>query len=484
MGLIVQNDNSALNSCNMLNRSSKSQQNSLKKLISGAKINSASDDASGLAVSEKMRNQITALNTVTDNCEDGVNLLQTADGNIAEIQDIISRMVELAGKASNEILDDDDRNALQDEMFELCAEVDRIASTANFNGTKLLTGDIEQRELEYTRIKKFSDVSIRIDNKDCIEGKDAAQTVNEIVNAVISQHPQIKENIGKITDYDQVLEIYLNDVKDGSSEVTPLPIDPSEECAPLPKLKAYYNKIAPVEMTIAEAPPYDPFSGVTVSIGYTYSSNKDEIIRDDRYVIDGINLKVGDSSVQADQVDFPRPNLYSDNIFKTRTEAGTVTVTRTVSGGSGTHGGAGGFGGASNIDTEGGGSTTITSKVQQYSDDYIPNPVSTYKNAVAYDIRTADKATNVLARAREISDAVSEYRSYIGALQNKLEYTINSTAAASENITASKSRIMDTDMAEEITEYTKNNIISQSSQSMLAQANVHMQDVLSLLKQE
>ena len=137
MGMVVRTNMAGLNANNALNAASKVQQNAMQKLASGFRINKAADDASGLAISEKMKNQIKALDTASDNCEDGANLIQTAEGYMAETHDILNRMTELAEKAANGVLADEDRNALQDEMDELCAEIDRMATTANFNGKKL-----------------------------------------------------------------------------------------------------------------------------------------------------------------------------------------------------------------------------------------------------------------------------------------------------------------------------------------------------------
>jgi flagellin len=132
----------AINANNSLAQASKAQQKGMQKLASGFKINSAADDASGLAISEKMKNQIKALDTAKDNCEDGANLIQTAEGYMAETHDILTRMTELAEKSANGVLKQEDRDALQDEMNQLCAEIDRVATTANFNGTKLLDGSL------------------------------------------------------------------------------------------------------------------------------------------------------------------------------------------------------------------------------------------------------------------------------------------------------------------------------------------------------
>jgi len=142
MGMVVRTNMAAINANNSLSQASKAQQKGMQKLASGFKINCAADDASGLAISEKMKNQIKALDTAKDNCEDGANLIQTAEGYMAETHDILTRMTELAEKAANGVLKDEDRNALQDEMDQLCAEIDRVATTANFNGHKLMDGSL------------------------------------------------------------------------------------------------------------------------------------------------------------------------------------------------------------------------------------------------------------------------------------------------------------------------------------------------------
>jgi len=145
MGMVVRTNMAALNANNSLAHASKAQQNGMQKLASGFKINSAKDDASGLAITEKMKNQIKAMDTAKDNCEDGANMIQTAEGYMKETHDILTRMTELAEKSANGLLKAEDRGALQNEMDQLCAEIDRMASTANFNGVNLLDGSIGDR---------------------------------------------------------------------------------------------------------------------------------------------------------------------------------------------------------------------------------------------------------------------------------------------------------------------------------------------------
>ena len=124
MGMVVRTNMAALGANNSLAQASKAQQNGMQKLYTGFKINAAKDDASGLAISEKMKNQIKALDTAKDNCEDGANMIQTAEGYMKETHDILTRMTELAEKAANGLLEGEDRKALQNEMDELCGEIE------------------------------------------------------------------------------------------------------------------------------------------------------------------------------------------------------------------------------------------------------------------------------------------------------------------------------------------------------------------------
>lgn len=480
MGLTVQNNNSALNSCNNLNKSSRAQQKSMKKLASGFKINSASDDASGLAISEKMRNQITALDTVVDSCEDGANLLQTAEGNIAEIQDMITRMVELAEESANGILDDDDRDALQDEMNELCAEVDRIASTANFNGTKLLNGDVYQRERRSVFTETLA-VQFILPTGGFMNGKDEDGTVSKVLE-YLKDNPsevpsELSDNIGKVTRKYEYLEWTSDGEKWNAKLEGYLPIDPADECPPLKDYLLYFHKdgtpIVILEKDAAEPAGYNGTDWVCAKV---YPANKPskEVISDETLEVDTLHLKIGETSTKPNLVRFDRPNLHSDVIFNS---VDTEEVIHTSSSSSATGGTLGG-----GVNHYGGTGYYKTTEVIE--EHFIPNPVSSYSKGIAYDIRTPEKALKVYDHARSASEKISRNRGSIGALQNRLDYSINSATAASENTAATKSRIKDTDMAEEFTEYTSKSIISQASQSMLAQANTHVQDVLSLLQQQ
>jgi flagellin len=140
--MIVQHNMTALNANRQLGVSNSSLAKSTEKLSSGYRINRAGDDAAGLSISEKMRGQIRGLNQASTNAQDGVSLIQTAEGAIGEVHDILTRMTELAEKSANGTLMNEDRNALQKEMDQLCGEIDRIATTANFNQLKLMDGSM------------------------------------------------------------------------------------------------------------------------------------------------------------------------------------------------------------------------------------------------------------------------------------------------------------------------------------------------------
>ena len=345
MGMVVRTNMAGLNANNALNAASKVQQNAMQKLASGFRINKAGDDASGLAISEKMKNQIKALDTATDNCEDGANMIQTAEGYMAETHDILNRMTELAEKAANGILADEDRNSLQDEMDELCAEIDRMATTANFNGKKLMDGSI---------------------------GASAGVTLSSSAD-------------------------------DGNS--------------------------------------------------YSYSTDPSK----------GILLQIGESSTAPDKLSVTINDFHTDKLFA----------------------GVNDFVNVSNNNTETGATATAATKGNYAGSDTNSHGVaspSTYQSAITINISDQNSASAAADAIRLVSNFVSDERGRLGAQQNRLDHTVNNLTTTSENITAANSRIRDTNMAEEMMNYTSKNVISQAAQAMLAQANSQPQNVLSLLQ--
>ncbi|MBP3621382.1 MAG: flagellin [Lachnospiraceae bacterium] len=152
--MVVQHNMQAINTNRMLGQNVKAVAKSTEKLSSGYKVNRAADDAAGLSISEKMRNQIRGINQAVNNSEDGVSLIQTAEGNMNEIHSILQRMGELATKAANDVNASEDRNSIKDEMGELIQEIDSICGKAEFNGTKLLNGSFTGKFLQVGAVAK------------------------------------------------------------------------------------------------------------------------------------------------------------------------------------------------------------------------------------------------------------------------------------------------------------------------------------------
>ena len=161
--MVVQHNMQAINTNRMLGQNVKAVAKATEKLSSGYQVNRAADDAAGLSISEKMRNQIRGLNQSVKNAEDGVSLIQTAEGNMNEIHSILQRMGELATKAANDVNDADDRTTINDEMQELIDEIDSIASKAEFNGTKLLNGEMEGSSAKYLQVGAKSGENMKIE---------------------------------------------------------------------------------------------------------------------------------------------------------------------------------------------------------------------------------------------------------------------------------------------------------------------------------
>ena len=284
--MVVQHNLQAANTNRMLGANVKAVSKSTEKLSSGYQVNRAADDAAGLSISEKMRNQIRGINQSVKNAEDGVSLIQTAEGNMSEIHSILQRMGELATKAANDVNASVDRKAIQDEIGELAKEIDSISTKAAFNGTKLLNGTFSDKQLQ----------------------------------------------VGAVA---------------------------------------------------------------------------------------GENMAITISSMSATRLFGAKGSVIAGNTSKS--------------------------GGKLNMFSHASASSAMT---------LITSAIKT----------------------------VSAARSLLGAKQNRLEYTIDNLENYSENLTSAESQIRDTDMATEMTNYTKNNILQQAAQSMLAQANQSTQGVLSLLQ--
>ena len=397
--MVVQHNLTAMNSNRMLGLTTASQAKSTEKLSSGYKINRAADDAAGLFISEKMRKQIRGLTQASLNAQDGISAVQTAEGALTEVHDMLQRMNELAVKASNGTMSKDDREYVQNEVDQLVTEIDRVAETTKFNETYLLKGDDTKAAVTENVFKKF-DVStlnsVISDTSKISESNDFDSMTGKFTLKFTSGLAEGGTWNGKRIVADSATptteEITLTDAKDAELAALNAAITNSKQVT-----GTATNNGAAFQMT----------SAATMKQSYTYAAAID------------VSLHVG-----ADSTANNRINLSIDSMSA-----------------SGLH---------------------VTGLKVNGSD-----------------------ATNATAAINTIADAiqkVSTQRSALGAVQNRLEHTINNLDNVVENTTSAESQIRDTDMATEMVKYSNNNILAQAGQAMLAQSNQANQGVLSLLQ--
>ena len=577
----IQHNILAMNDYRNYNTNTSALAKNLEKLSSGYKINRAGDDAAGLAISEKMRAQITGLNAAQKNVKDGISLVKTAEGAMQEIQDMLNRMDYLATQSANGTYDNEvDRANLQKEVDQLKAEINRIADSANFNGIKLLDGSREaggaaaasKTDISFlTSDATGNNTSVQL-HKVGVDGKDAGFTIdsNQILSnlkATASMSASatftFKINVGGAT-------IALN-VTVASAVATGGAID-------LSKLTVTCSQTS-VSITDAAGNSYDFTIGgngkvltftkassqaqvdFDANLQVTYDFDNTGVEADDTAVencytqkvtlgvakkndqlahadfkltdsmvnslLNGGKLHIGDAAISfnKDSKDTAANSVGVKDLLNSKGKLDTsdenvmkqlVARISVAAGGSNafTVGAgddaatislqekAGYYGGDASklLDTEekihnivyleGAADSSagpLTLQIGDTSDSYNQLKVSIgdmHCKALGIDtldISKPETASAAIQTIREAINSVSSVRGDLGATQNRLEHTANNLSVMAENIQDAESTIRDTDVAEEMMAYTKNNILIQSAQAMLAQANAVPQGVLQLL---
>ena len=392
MAMVVQHNLTAMNANRQLGITTGAQAKSSEKLSSGYRINRAGDDAAGLKISEKMRSQIRGLDKASDNAQDGISLIQTAEGALNEAHSILQRMNELSVQGANDTNQSIDRDAINQELTALTEELDRISETTQFNKQNLLDGSFSNKKLQV--------------------GANAGQSIN------ISIGNMNADTLGlKSIKYFEGQESHsYSGISYMGTEYT---YDTSKKADSNKKLFVSAAK------KTGQAAFTDDMIALSTN-GKFYASTKEFAGRE--------------SAVKSGK------DLLANKYMEAASAAWTAllnsakTTTQTV----------GGFGASATLNS--------------------PN-VGNY-----------DKANATLQAVQGAINLVSTQRSALGALQNRLEHTVANLDNVSENTSSAESRIRDTDMADEMVEYSKNNILAQAGQSMLAQANQSTQGVLSLLQ--
>ncbi|OAB37680.1 flagellin [Paenibacillus macquariensis subsp. defensor] len=369
--MIINHNIAALNTHRQLGANTGAASKNLEKLSSGLRINRAGDDAAGLAISEKMRGQIRGLDMAQKNAQDGISLIQTAEGALTETHSILQRMRELAVQASSDTNEGVDREKLQSEVNELAKEITRISTDTEFNNQKVLNGTFTDKTFH---IGANSGQSIKLSVGDM-----SGETL-KVGEKLTAAGTTLNNEAGTAIGTWQGAKAAVKEVKE-VKEVIGVPAVP--ESAP--------GAGDGVDEIVAVAPVTGVAAKAATVAGY--------------FDADGNKLLSADAALTA--------------------------------------------------------GTEVTLGVNISSQKNADTAITTINNAL---------------------NAVSEERSKLGANQNRLEHTINNLGATSENLSAAESRIRDVDMAKEMVSFTKNNILTQAAQAMLAQANQQPQGVLQLLR--
>ena len=577
MGMVVRSNIMAVNSQRQLGMNNSQVSKALEKLSSGYRINRAGDDASGLAISEKMKSQIKGLDTASLNAQDGISLVQTAEGALTEVHNMLNRMTELATRSANGINEDLNRESLQLEVDKLQEEIDRISQSTNFNGIKLLDGSLGGGNVSAngTSFTGANDIS-KFSSAEVVTGAASGVSFTAVTSAsatetfvIDGQKLEIdwskgdaKKFLESITSVDgsttaiateagkewanKLTELFNNQIKEqglkGSVKIT---FDGSKF-----SLKSE-NKGSDSEFsfsgsTLTEAEKSlgsllfggsttvgNPITSIISKAGNEYNGNTIAAGSQFQMDINGTKVTVTvatqitkTSSQTVVNMSTVAANLQTDiqaavNAYNTAMGltpgtydkasglTGLTTSDFTVEAAD-----DGGFLikyngdvedvkfsfndigekdiaaslGLANGSSMAGGNRGLILQIGDTADSFnqiavsVANMSSLGIGVASVDISKREGAASAIDTIRAAIDKVSEQRAVLGATQNRLEYTINNLDTASENLQSANSRIRDTDMAKMMMEYTKVNVLTQSAQAMLAQANQQPQSVLQLLQ--
>jgi len=619
--MIINHNISALNTHRQLSTNTANTNKNIEKLSSGLRINRAGDDAAGLAISEKMRGQIRGLDQASRNAQDGISLIQTAEGALNETHSILQRMREISNQSANGTNTDSDRQALQDEMNQLTSEVNRVGNTTEFNTQKLLNGGnaaaegtkltkattaeakaaaavaggeidltgakvtVDGQTFDLSSIGKIgndlgaagSNVALNKAKADAdaalaahIAGggtnadatgaplqaaataaDTAAAAGQEPASTLAQNKTDIKEKLGALTSGG----VKLSDVVDISFDATDKLVLTAKSSGASSKIEMTANadlgftaaatetgKSATIEraglestnavntasVTLAANSSFKinvgSESAVEVKLGSdakTYDTgNADknvakaataDLVKDLNAALQkaGLDGKVTASISTDDKIQFisegGKDLKLTDGTggplaavgFTGTAGAGDLSAVKNVEQIVGPGAQGSGFSTKFQIGANTGQSMSLTIGDMRASalgitgnagqagftkTNSVTNGTNDIQSEAALNVSTREDASKSIDVLDKAINSVSSERSKLGAVQNRLEHTINNLGTASENLTAAESRIRDVDMAKEMMQQTKNNILAQASQAMLAQANQQPQGVLQLLR--
>ena len=456
--MVVQHNMQAMNANRMLNITTGSQSKSAEKLSSGYRINRAADDAAGLSISEKMRKQIRGLDQASSNAEDGVSAVQTAEGALTEVHSMLQRMNQLAVQSANGTNSETDRKAIQDEIDQLTKEIDRVSETTKFNETYLLKGDGTETVKETVNVQAEAEVKLKasyvagkgVDKVQLLKNKQVPTWYAKGSTTALSAD-EVLDKLEIDTNGDVVLkkgvELFTQPANTTNQFGAQLEANKVDATA----VQALYGKGSSKLATANDG------TGLLDDDKLAAQFNTDGSMKNKLYAQNDAGNWV---EVGAEQIS----KFVDVTPGKDAVAAGTKEVTKEVTK-------------ALELNLHVGADSNDTNKINLKIDSMSSKNIG----VDGLKVDTEENATNAIDTISAAIQKVSDQRSALGAVQNRLEHTIANLDNVVENTTSAESRIRDVDMAEEMVEYSKNNILAQAGQSMLAQANQATQGVLSLL---
>lgn len=503
--MIINHNLSALSTQNTLARNNSATNKSLQKLSTGFRINGASDDAAGLAISEKMRGQISGLKQASANAQDGISMLQTAEGGLDQTHSILQRMRELAVQSASDTNTADDRTKIQAEVDQLAKEISRISNTTEFNTQNLLAGGLSSTF--HIGANANQNVTVSVGAMDAASlgvatfltaatGVDASTTGLSVANlgrgfaaatgyAVSVTHTD--SSIGdavtnvKRTDANNSQNLVVNNADDFTGTID----------------TDYQVKVASVAGTTT--------TSKVASISYSKDGGASWITVsgdfDTGVTIDGMQFQLANSTVASNSGKYTVGDQFN---FSVKASYNTLQLTGKLDGAT-TNSNVG-----SSVDVHYGDNTVtignglegesvslqfdyskLAAGTMSFNVKHIESAAAVVVNgnvttnasvAAGIDVSTQASANTAITTIDKAINGVSQQRSQLGAYQNRLTNTIDNLNTSNENITASEARIRDVDMAAEMSTYQKNNILQQAATAMLAKANQQPQSVLQLLQ--
>ena len=450
--MVVQHNLTAMNANRMLGVTTSAQAKSTEKLSSGYKINRAADDAAGLSISEKMRKQIRGLSQASSNAQDGISCVQTAEGALTEVHSMLQRMNELAVQAGNGTMSEDDRQNIQDEIDQLTSEIDRVSETTKFNETYLLKGNgTETRQKEVAATAMTATYKTPVTSTVALTATNAPTTWYAKGSVTALTADQILERLEVDANGNVAIKDGMEMYSEAANTTDQYGAQTKDKIVALTTVKQSYG--------VASTALYADAQGTTAVKDEDLKNyfNEDGTVKQSLYKkTTGANATF--KEIGAEQID----NYVTVTAAKDKTTVEYEAVKDLV------------------LSFQVGADTTANNKISVSMQSMSAESIGVKGISV-----TGDDSTNADAAVDTIGEAikkVSSQRSALGAVQNRLEHTIANLDNIVENTTAAESAIRDTDMAEEMVAYSKNSILTQAGQSMLAQANQSNQGVLSLLQ--